>query len=119
MDNCIFCSIIERKSPADILYEDDQVMVIQNIYPLAPVHALVIPKKHYTSMNDLAEEDSPLAGHLLMTAKMMAERLGISEQGYRLAINTGRQGGQTVFHLHIHILGGKPLSDSLMTRGVA
>lgn len=119
MSNCIFCSIIHKSAPAETLYEDEQVIVIRNIKPLAPVHLLVLPRQHFASMNDLTAADTALAGHLLLIAKMMAEGAGISEQGYRLVINTGAQGGQTIFHLHLHLLGGKPMSENLQTQGLA
>jgi histidine triad (HIT) family protein len=118
MNDCIFCSIIRKTAAAEILYEDDLVMVIRTIKPLTPLHLLIIPRKHYTSMNDLTEADAPLAGHMLLTAKSMAERLGISEEGYRLVINTGAKGGQTVFHLHLHLMGGKPMTEALQTQGL-
>lgn len=118
MTDCIFCQIIAKTAPAEILYEDEQVMVIKNINPLAPVHLLILPRKHITSLNELDETDALLAGNLLLTAKEMAKRIGLSEKGYRVAINTGAGGGQTVFHLHVHLLGGKPVSESLLSIGL-
>lgn len=119
MTDCIFCKIINKTAPAEILYEDEQVIIINNIRPLTPVHLLILPRKHLSSMNDLTAEDTLLAGHMLMAAKMMADRMGINQKGYRLAINTGSQAGQTVFHLHLHLLGGAALDDSLLTRDIA
>jgi histidine triad (HIT) family protein len=119
MTNCIFCDIIAKTAPAEILYEDEQCVVIANINPLAPLHLLIIPRKHIASLNDMTSADESLAGHLLLTAKKMAEKMDIAEQGYRLALNTGKGGGQTVFHLHVHLLGGKPMDDSLLSRGIA
>lgn len=119
MTNCIFCDIIAKTAPAEILYEDDRCVVIANINPLAPLHLLIIPRKHIASLNDMTSTDEPLAGHLLLVAKEMAEKKGIAENGYRLALNTGKGGGQTVFHLHVHLLGGRQMDDSLLSRGIA
>lgn len=119
MTNCIFCDIIAKTAPAEIHYEDDQCMVITTNNPFAPVHLLIIPRRHINSLNDLTSADEALAGHLLLTAKFMAEKMGIAEKGYRVAINTGKGGGQSVFHLHVHLLGGKPMDDSLLSRGIA
>ncbi len=94
-------------------------MVIANINPLAPLHLLIIPRSHIASLNDMTSADEALAGHLVLVAKAMAEKMGIAEKGYRLALNTGRGGGQTVFHIHFHLLGGKPMDDSLLSRGIA
>lgn len=118
MTNCIFCDIIAKTAPADILYEDDRCVVISNINPLAPLHLLILPRKHIASLNDMTSADEALAGHLLLIAKEMAEKKGIAEKGYRLALNTGKGGGQTVFHLHVHLLGGRPMDDSLLSRGI-
>ncbi len=117
MTECIFCDIVAKIAPADILYEDDEVIVIKNIHPLTPIHWLILPKRHITSMNELESNDAPLAGKLLLTTKKMAEQAGIANNGYRVAINTGSGGGQTVFHLHIHLLGGKAVSEELLKAG--
>lgn len=119
MTDCIFCDIIAKKAPAAFLHEDNLVVVIQNIRPLAPTHLLVIPRAHYDSLNEFTDADAALAGHLLLTAKAMAERLGVAQAGYRLALNTGLQGGQTVFHIHLHLLAGKPLGEGLLSMGMA
>lgn len=115
MTNCIFCDIIAKTAPAEILYEDDRCLVIKTIQPLTPIHLLIIPRKHYTSLNDFTEAESELAGHLLLVAKLMASRMSISESGYRVAINIGAGAGQTIFHLHLHLLGGRPMGAGLMT----
>jgi len=115
MTNCIFCDIIAKTAPAEILYEDDQCVVIKTIQPLTPVHLLIMPRKHYSSLNDFTEDQAGLAGHMLLIAKMMASQLGISESGYRVAINIGTGAGQTIFHLHYHVLGGRPMGAGLMT----
>lgn len=115
MTNCIFCDIIAKTAPAEIHYEDEQCVVINTIQPLTPVHLLILPRTHYNSLNDFTEADSMLAGHMLIIAKMMAARLGLSESGYRVAINIGAGAGQTIFHLHMHLLGGRPMGAGLMT----
>ena len=118
MTDCIFCQIIAKTAPSDIFYEDDQCLVIRNINPLAPTHLLVLPKKHFDSLNDMTAADETLAGHLLLTARLIAERLNLTDAGYRLAINSGRGVGQTVFHLHVHLLSGCEMDDSLLSRGL-
>jgi len=117
MDNCIFCAIIEKKAPARYVYESDEFIIIKPLTAFAPVHLLIIPCRHFSSLNDLTPSDDALAGRLLMAARKAAELGGIPE-GYRTVINTGASGGQTVFHLHIHVLGGAPLDNSLLTRGL-
>jgi len=104
----LFGKISRREIPADIIYEDGQCLVFRDINPQAPVHILIIPKKPIPQLGAATEEDQSLLGHLLLVAKRMAEQLGLT-QGYRLVINTGAHGGQTVFHLHIHLLGHRPL----------
>lgn len=118
MDNCIFCQILSHKIPAEILYEDESMIAIQDIRPLAEVHVLVIPRKHVASMNDITPEDERLLSRLLIKGRELAHQKGIGESGYRLVINTGEGGGQTVFHLHVHVLGGKPTEEKLITRGL-
>lgn len=102
----IFSKIIKREIPADIIYEDDFCLAFKDIHPQAPVHFLVIPKKPIPRLTDAEPEDHKLMGHLLLTAKRVAEKAGLSN-GYRLVINNGPDGGQTVYHLHLHILGGR------------
>jgi len=109
MFGCLFCQIADRKKPANILYEDEQCVVFQDIHPKAPVHLLVIPRKHIVSLNDDIENDKALLGHLLTVAGRMAKEQGIDGTGYRTVINTNAEAGQTEFHLHIHILGGRVL----------
>jgi histidine triad (HIT) family protein len=105
----IFGKIIRREIPADIVYEDDLALAFKDVNPQAPVHILVIPKKPIVNIATAEPDDQALLGHLLLTAKTVAKQAGL-EKGYRLVINTGTDGGQTVYHLHIHILGGRPLS---------
>lgn len=110
MDNqCIFCKIIKKEIPSEIVYEDDEVVAFEDIEPVAPVHLLIIPKKHIISVNHLDPEDCGLIGKLFLTSKKMAQKKGIAESGYRLVFNIGRDSGQTVDHLHLHLIGGKKL----------
>ena len=106
MSETIFSKIIHREIPADIVYEDDLALAFRDITPQAPVHILVIPKKPIPQLSAAESEDHALMGHLLLTAKRVAEQAGL-ENGYRLVINNGTDGGQTVSHLHLHILGGR------------
>jgi histidine triad (HIT) family protein len=106
---CIFCQLAAHEKPAKILYEDEHCFVLQDINPKAPVHLLVIPRKHITSLNDDLEGDKTLLGHMMMVVGHMAKEHGIDGTGYRTVINTNAEAGQTVFHLHIHILGGRIL----------
>lgn len=107
--DCIFCKIAEKQVPSKILYEDDRSLAFEDIAPQAPVHVLVIPKRHITSSLELKEGDQELIGHLFLVANKVAREKGIAEKGFRLVINSGREAGQTVFHLHIHILGGRAM----------
>ncbi len=105
----IFSKIISGEAPADIVYSDDQVTCFRDISPAAPVHILIVPNKEIPTVNDLTEEDAALVGHMMLTAKTLAEREGIAESGYRLIVNCNRDGGQVVYHLHMHLLGGRPM----------
>ncbi len=113
MDDCLFCSIADRKIPANVVYEDDQVMAFHDINPVAPVHVLIIPKKHISSLNEAEGHDQELLGHILLTAGKLAAELGIAEAGYRLITNTGPNGGQVIFHLHFHLIGGRHLGSKI------
>jgi histidine triad (HIT) family protein len=108
-EDTIFGKIIRREIPADIVYEDDLCLAFRDITPQAPTHVLMIPKKPIPKLADATEDDKMLLGHMLFSVKSLAEQLGISDDGYRVVINTGNDGGQTVFHLHIHLLGGRSL----------
>lgn len=108
-ENCIFCQIIAGEATADLVYQDEQATVFRDQRPAAPVHLLIVPNRHITSLNRISPEDEPLLGHLVIVARKLAEQLSLSQNGYRLVINTGADAGQTVFHLHFHLLGGKPL----------
>lgn len=107
MNNCIFCKIISGEAPSETLYQDETVTVFRDIHPVAPVHLLVVPNKHIESMNELMMEDEMLAGHMLIVARQLAKQEGIADSGYRLIINTGYDGGQVIYHLHLHLIGGR------------
>ncbi len=107
MEDCIFCKIIAGEIPATLEYEDEHVIAFKDINPQAPVHFLVIPKKHVPKIGDLPDTDPELLNHLMRASHHLAKKLGIFEDGYRLVINSGDNGGQTVYHLHIHVLGGR------------
>lgn len=117
METCVFCQIIDKKLPAELWFEDDDLFIISTIQPLAPVHLLVIPRQHITSLNEASLEEASLLGRLLLGARKAADLAGVSE-GYRTVLNTGAGGGQTVFHLHIHMLAGGPIDRSLLTKGL-
>ena len=109
MTDCIFCKIIAGEIPSTNVYNDDQVTAFRDINPAAPTHILIVPKKHIDSVNELSVEDEPLIGHLFLIAKQLAAQEGIAEPGYRLVINTGAESGQTVNHVHLHLLGGRQM----------
>jgi len=106
----LFQKIIDREIPARIAHEDDLCIAIHDISPQAPVHVLVIPKKLIPRVNEADAADQPVLGHLLLTAAAVARKLGLAESGFRLVINNGRDGGESVPHLHVHLLGGRPLA---------
>ena len=106
----LFQRIIDRELPGEIVYEDEWSAAIRDINPQAPVHLLIVPKKPIPSLNETTEEDRELLGHLLWVAKQLAEQLGIAQRGYRIVINNGPEAGQSVYHLHVHLLGGRPMS---------
>lgn len=109
MGDCIFCKIVAGTTNADIVYKDERVTAFRDIHPVAPTHILIVPNRHIDSVGTLAEADEAIAGRLLLTARKLAEQEGIAEKGFRVVANTGRHGGQTVQHLHIHLLGGQHL----------
>jgi histidine triad (HIT) family protein len=106
---CPFCEIAQHRKPAKIFFEDDDVLAIQDIHPIAPAHILIIPKKHISSLNDLQPEDEPLLGHMVRIGRLLAEQTGVHQTGYRLVINTGPHAGQSIFHVHLHMIGGRHL----------
>ncbi|CAN5424924.1 MAG: histidine triad nucleotide-binding protein [Pyrinomonadaceae bacterium] len=108
--DCIFCRVVAGEIPADVIYKDEQAVAFRDINPHAPIHALVIPREHIASLNDAGPADAATLGHLLQVAARVAAEQGLSESGFRTVINTGAGAGQSVFHLHLHILGGRRLS---------
>ena len=110
MSNNVFQKIIDRQIPADIVYEDDLVLAFRDINAQAPVHVLIVPKKHIPRISEAAAEDHKLLGHLLLKAVAVAAQLGLDKSGYRLVINNGPDGGESVAHLHCHILGGRKMA---------
>ena len=108
--NCIFCKIIAGQAPADIVYQDDAVTAFTDLHPAAPVHLLIVPNTHIGSINQISAEDAALMGRIFVVARELAERNNISSSGYRLLINTGPDAGQTVYHIHLHLMGGERLS---------
>ena len=108
--NCLFCRMITKEIPADFVHQDDHAVVIRDINPQAPTHLLVIPVEHLDSLEEAGKKDEQLLGHLLRIAARVANDEGLAESGYRTVINTGAGAGQSVFHLHVHVLGGRPLN---------
>ena len=108
--SCLFCKVVAKEIPAAILFESAEAVVFRDIHPAAPTHFLVIPRKHIASVHEAKPEDAALLGHLLMAARDVAEKEGLADDGYRLVINTGLNAGQSVFHIHVHVLGGRNLA---------
>ncbi|XP_032238065.2 uncharacterized HIT-like protein slr1234 [Nematostella vectensis] len=106
----IFDKILSKEIPADIIYEDDKAIAFRDVNPVAPKHALVIPRKQLNQLNDMAEDDIPLIGHLMFVAKKVAQQEGLADNGYRIVINNGVDAAQSVYHLHIHVIGGRQMS---------
>jgi histidine triad (HIT) family protein len=113
MTNCIFCKIISGEIPSTNVYRDEQVTAFRDLNPAAPTHILLVPNKHIDSVNTLMEGDEQLIGHLFTTAKHLAAQEGFADDGYRLIINTNAHAGQTVFHIHLHLLGGAPMKHPM------
>jgi histidine triad (HIT) family protein len=110
MTDCLFCKIIAGDIPAKIRYETDSVLAFEDINPGAPLHALIIPKKHIASINDIQPEDASLIGEMYLAAKEVASQAGYADSGYRTVMNCGKDAGQTVFHIHLHVLAGRNLA---------
>lgn len=106
--DCMFCKIVKKEIPSTVVLENENLLAIKDINPQAPTHILIMPKKHYSTL--LECKDSDLLGGMVITASKIAEQLGVTEKGFRVVVNTNREGGQTVFHLHMHLLAGRPLS---------
>lgn len=113
MTDCVFCKIVAGQLPSDTLYQDDQVMAFRDIHPMAPIHILIIPKKHVASLAELPDEETPLIGHMAKIANQLARQEGLAKKGYRIVISSGKEGGQVVPHLHMHLLGGRQLGAKL------
>lgn len=109
VDSCIFCKIIKGEIPCNKVYEDEKILAFKDISPEAPVHILIIPKKHIESLSTLEEDDKDVISHIFIKAKEIGEKMGIAQSGYRIVNNCGVDGGQTVSHMHFHILGGRSL----------
>ena len=109
MEDCIFCKIAHKEISSEILYEDEFVVAFKDLEPQAPVHILIVPKKHIASLNDLTADDAELLARIVLAAQKLAKDNGIAERGYRLVNNCGIEGGQTVGHLHFHLLGGREM----------
>ncbi|MET4161382.1 histidine triad (HIT) family protein [Marinobacterium sp. MBR-111] len=107
--DCLFCKILEGEIPAERVYEDDQVIAFRDINPQAPFHCLIIPRKHIATLNDIADDDREVVGHMIQAASKIAQRQGFDQDGYRTVFNCNTHGGQTVYHIHLHLLGGKPM----------
>lgn len=105
--DCLFCKIVKGGVPADVVYRDDKVVGFNDINPQAPQHVLIIPQKHISTINELDPEDNELVGHMVQTAKILAKDMNIAEEGYRLVLNCNSGAGQTVFHIHAHLMGGR------------
>jgi histidine triad (HIT) family protein len=111
--DCIFCKISKKEIPANVVFENDEIIAFKDINPIAPVHVLVIPKKHIGSVVDVKDDDEALMGKMIIAAKKIAEKMKISEGGYKLLIRVGKNGGQEIGHIHMHLLGGARLYENI------
>ena len=109
MSDCLFCKIVRSEIPASIVYQDDHLIAFDDINPQAPTHVLIVPKRHVSTLNDLNAADDQLVGEMVRRAAAIASERGISAGGYRTVFNTNREAGQTVFHIHLHLIGGRPM----------
>jgi histidine triad (HIT) family protein len=113
VSDCLFCRIVSRQTAADITYEDDAVVAFRDIYPKAPVHMLIVPRRHIASLSEVTDGDAPVLGRCVTAARRLAEATGYAEKGFRLGVNTGPEGGQAVYHVHFHFTAGRrPRSDA-------
>jgi histidine triad (HIT) family protein len=110
MTDCLFCNIAAGKIPSEMVYQDETIFAFKDIHPKSPVHILIIPKKHITSLSDIKTDELPVTAHMLEIANKIAKQTGTGK-GYKLVINTGKEGGQVIMHLHMHLLGGKHFDD--------
>ncbi len=111
--DCLFCKIVADEIPATVVYQDDRVVAFRDIQPQAPTHILIVPRAHVEAVANLTESDAALAGHLLLVAGALARAEGVADSGFRIVSNSGREGGQSVFHLHVHLLGGRQLAGEM------
>jgi len=109
MSDCLFCKIVRSEIPASIVYQDDHMVAFDDINPQAPTHVLIVPRRHVSTLNDLDADDDQLVGEMVRRAAAIASERGISAGGYRTVFNTNREAGQTVFHIHLHLIGGRPM----------
>lgn len=107
MNDCLFCKIIERKLPSKIVFEDENLVAFEDVNPQAPVHILLVPRRHIESVNGVEEIDRELMGHLFWISRKLAQERGVAASGYRLVVNSGASAGQSVFHIHVHLVGGR------------
>lgn len=107
IDECLFCKILAGEVPSEIVYEDEHILAFNDLYPKAPFHVLIIPKKHIATLNDLEDADTELAGRLFAVARKIADEKGFADDGYRMMMNCGEGGGQIIFHMHLHLMAGK------------
>jgi histidine triad (HIT) family protein len=110
MTDCLFCKMVNGEIPPDIVYEDDEVLAFNDINPQAPTHVLIIPKKHIATLNEASDEDTQVLGRLNIVAAQLAKKLGFAEDGYRVVMNCNADGGQAVYHIHLHLLGGRSMA---------
>ncbi len=110
MQECVFCNIISKKMPAEFVYENERVVAFRDINPQAPVHILIVPRKHIATTNDVGEADKDLIGEMILVAKQVAQQEGVAESGYRLVMNCNEHSGQEIYHLHLHLLGGRRMT---------
>ena len=111
MQDCIFCKIVKKEIPSQVVYEDERILAFRDISPLAPVHVLIIPKEHLVNVLDINEENVDLIGHIHLVANKLAREAGIAEKGFRIVTNCNEEGGQIVFHMHYHLIGGEELKN--------
>ena len=114
MEDCVFCKIINREIPLDIVYEDEKVIAFNDVNPAAPIHILVVPKKHIETLLDVTSEDNELISYIYQVINKIAKEQGFDKQGFRVIVNCGKDSGQEVMHIHFHVLGGKKLGDKIV-----
>ncbi|MGQ9462129.1 MAG: histidine triad nucleotide-binding protein [Candidatus Fervidibacter sp.] len=108
MQGCVFCRIVAKEVQSRIAYEDEDIVAFHDINPQAPVHVLIVPRRHIPTLNEATESDQVLLGKMILVARKLAKEIGVADEGYRLVLNTNRGAGQSIFHIHLHLLGGRP-----------